>query len=567
MLLQVATNLTKTALYLAYFDLYKLTVKVPIIKMVRRATVLLLLLSSALLLLTPSAAQHQSGDGSALDRWDFWPPLPDRPYFTGRYLSPAPGGSRLRAQSFSAFDLFAPDAAHHANRLLYGGVLLAPSVPAHPESDGGVRAAFASAVATLKKTPGVHVSPDVALTSAAVFALQATGDNGESQCVVLHAYKDLQGTTRRFKSHVTLGDNFALTLDDARFNLRHRVVVGLDRDGVHTLFQHTFAPLDASHVTGACTDSDNKSCGTSAVVTHPRILSYNVWNTNPSADVYGYAKRWKQYAKRMDHLAGFVRGADADIVGFQEVRYDSELGNEGEHAQVQHLAGRLPGYQYVYQPAMAYLNRDRPYERIEEGPAVFSRHPIVQTDYLLLSRDPNDPNDSHQRLCLHAAVDVPGWGLVDVYVTHLSLSERSREKTMVEIWKYMRSGKGKTQVLLGDLNAEPQSRGLRFLRGEAELLGETADLKDAFLATNTEAEPRSEDPTDRHARFTFPSDNPVKRIDFVLYRGKGRARASETIGQAPTDDTRTFPQNVGMLNFKSPIYASDHRGVVAEFAE
>ncbi|POM77624.1 Hypothetical protein PHPALM_4970 [Phytophthora palmivora] len=219
----------------------------------------------------------------------------------------------------------------------------------------------------------------------------------------------------------------------------------------------------------------------------------------------------------------------------------------------------------AYQAAMSYLNSRVPYERIEEGPAIFSKYPIVATDYLLLSRDPNDPNDSHQRLCLHAVIDYPQWGEIDVYVTHLSLSERSREQTKIEIWEYMRQGKGKTQVLLGDLNSEPQSLGIQFLSGKAQLLGQTTDMKDAWLEIHEEAEPRSTDLDDRQHKFTFPSDSPSKRIDFVLYRGEGQVKECEIIGQEPTEDTKNFPDDVGMLHSSSPIYASDHRGVVVEF--
>ncbi|GAB9464760.1 Rxlr-like protein [Globisporangium polare] len=533
---------------------------------------------SALLLLGGGALSYttsaQQAYGDALPRWDYWPALATgRAYFTGHYLASKPGGIHLAKQSFEAIDLFALDetsARSATHKLLYGSVLFDPIFPMPLATDPGVQAAFESAVAAIKKSrPDVLISRDVALKRAAIFPLKVTGDNGESETVVLHEFRDLKGQDQRFKSHVTFGFNFLLTLEDKKFNLQHNVAIGLDREGVHNLFQHTFFPLDRSVAAGTSSTCDsNGSCEpTGGVeVKFPRILSYNVWNTNPSADVYGYPRRWPQYKKRMDHLVGFVNDANADIIGFQEVRYDGVFGDEGEHAQVQHLAARLPGYQYVYQPAMSYLNANQIYERIEEGPAVFSKHPIVQSDYLLLSRDPNDPNDSHQRLCLHAVVDVPHWGLIDVYVTHLSLSERSREKTMVEIWKYMRSGKGRTQVLLGDLNAEPQSRGLQFLRGEEELLGEKADLKDAFLEVNFEAEPRSEDPEDRNERFTFPSDNPVKRIDFILFRGKGSVRECKTIGQAPTEDTKKFPQDVGMLDHTSPVYGSDHRGVVAEFA-
>lgn len=530
----------------------------------------------AIACLCVASANARYVDASAreepLQRWDFWPPLPDRPYFTGRYLSSRPGGIHLIKQSFAAMNLFQlnDENAHKSpNVLLYGSVLLDPVFPVSLRSDPGVQAAFTSAVAAIKKRTDVHLSADIAVTRAAVLPLKATGDNGESEMVVLHEYRDVKSQLRRFKSHVTFGFNYLLTLEDKKFDLQHNVVVGLDREGVHTLFQHTFFPLDRAAndiAPSACTTGDDGGQSCEEGVRFPRILSYNVWNTNPSADVYGYERRWMQYAKRMDHLVRFVKEADAGIIGFQEVRYDGVFGGEGNHAQVQHLAERLPGHQYVYQPAMSYLNANTPYERIEEGPAVFSKYPIVDTDYLLLSRDPNDPNDSHQRLCLHAVVDVPGWGLIDVYVTHLSLSERSRERSMVEIWQYMRSGKGKTQVLLGDLNAEPQSRGLQFLRGETELFGETTDLKDAYLEKHVEPEPRSEDPVDRHDRFTFPSDNPVKRIDFILYRGKGKVQEFKTIGQAPTHDTKDLPLDVGMLHRRSPVYGSDHRGVVVEFS-
>lgn len=491
-------------------------------------------------------------------RWDYWGPLPSRPYFTGQYLSSQPGGIHLPRQDFTVLDPFNPSSS--ANALLYGSILFRPHVPADVKSDPAVQAAFAAVVKHIKSQANVHVSPSIAVAEAVVYPLRVTGDNGKSEMAILQEYSGYDGMPLGFRSFVTFGDNWYLTLDDPSFNLRHRVVVALDRDGRHNIFQHTFMPLDAS--AEAQTESESTH-GSS--LSGPRILSYNVWNTNPSADVYGGANRWKQYTKRLDLLAQYVKESGAGTVGFQEVRYDGAFGGLGNHAQVQHLAGRLPGYQYVYQAAMSYLNARAPYERIEEGPAVFSKFPIVATDYLLLSRDPNDPNDSHQRLCLHAVIDYPQWGLIDVYVTHLSLSERSREQTKLEVWEYMKQGRGVTQVLLGDLNSEPQSLGMQFLSGKAELLGETTDLKDAWLEKHEEAEPRSTDWDDRQHRFTFPSDNPSKRIDFVLYRGRGSVKECEIVGQEPTEDTKGFPLDVGMLNAKSPVYASDHRAVVVEF--
>lgn len=493
-------------------------------------------------------------------RWDFWGPLPSKPFFTGRFLASRPGSLGQPRHAFAPLDAFAPHADASAGpALLYGGVLYAPHVPESVEGDPAVQSALQAAVEHLRKQAHVHVSAGVEAVAAVAYELRVTGDNGRSEMVVLQSQDGRDGMPFAFKSHVTFGLNVFLTLDDRAFNLRHRVAVAYDREGFHNVFQHTFAPMDAAVDQQGATDA-------ALLDSHggPRILSYNVWNTNPSADVYGHANRWKQYEKRMDHLARVVLESETAIVGFQEVRYDGVLGEPGDRAQVQHLARRLPGFQYVYQAAMSYLNENNPFERIEEGPAVFSKFPILSTDYLLLSRDPNDPNDSHQRVCLHAVIDYPEWGEIDVYVTHLSLSERSREQTKVEIWEFMQQGRGVTQVLLGDLNSEPQSLGIRFLSGKAELLGQTTDLKDAWLEVHREAEPRSQDPGDRQRKFTFPSDDPSKRIDFVLFRGKGGVKECEIVGQAPTEDTRGHPTDVGMLHRESPIYASDHRAVVVE---
>ena len=82
-----------------------------------------------------------------------------------------------------------------------------------------------------------------------------------------------------------------------------------------------------------------------------------------------------------------------DIFGFQEVRL--EVGTKRRkgkrkkmhgrtHSQITYLASQLQGYQFVFQPAMVYVEKIN--ERKEEGLAVFSRHPIISSNYRLLSR-------------------------------------------------------------------------------------------------------------------------------------------------------------------------------------
>jgi endonuclease/exonuclease/phosphatase family metal-dependent hydrolase len=58
-----------------------------------------------------------------------------------------------------------------------------------------------------------------------------------------------------------------------------------------------------------------------------RLLSFNTWNVNPPSWVWRDPRdRSRQYAFRALAIADVLRSADADIVAFQEVRYDSTLG-------------------------------------------------------------------------------------------------------------------------------------------------------------------------------------------------------------------------------------------------
>ena len=72
----------------------------------------------------------------------------------------------------------------------------------------------------------------------------------------------------------------------------------------------------------------------------------------------------------------------------------------------------------------------------------------------------------HQRICLRVDVATPG-GLLQVFVTHLSLSEAARDRSVNEIWTFMRQSGSGPQVLLGDLNANPDTLAMKFLAGNA----------------------------------------------------------------------------------------------------
>lgn len=73
----------------------------------------------------------------------------------------------------------------------------------------------------------------------------------------------------------------------------------------------------------------------------------------------------------------------------------------------------------------------------------------------------------------------------------------------------------------------------------------------------------------RWKALTFPTDNPVKRIDYVIYKqGAGthvKVYNAQLIGQKPWKGTETTDLKAGMMSKDSALFASDHRGVVVDF--
>ena len=387
------------------------------------------------------------------------------------------------------------------------------------------------------------------------------------------ARRFLHRATTTSLSHRTQHHSWSRHAPFLHHALAHRVLIK------HRGFCCRYALVSAATGTAATPaaappSSSSPSPSAAASVDQLSIMTFNVWNTNPPTWlVRDKNHRFDLYSKRMDLLGKTVTDVSPMIVAFQEVRYDEALGNAGDHFQMQHVVDRIgKEYQYVWVPAMNYY-KATDMTRVEEGPAIASKYPIVSSNYLILSRNMSDTRDEHQRVCLHVAVDIPGWGVVDVFTVHLSLLEEARDKSVVELWNLVTDTEvsvGTTQILMGDLNAEPQERAMRFLGGEEAIDGVKTDFVDAWLALHPEPTPRSNATNEKDDMLTFPSDNPEKRIDFIFIRGKGAKDVKKTwlVGQEPLEDvgkaTDDDGKHIGMVDANSRVWASDHRGVVTE---
>lgn len=267
-----------------------------------------------------------------------------------------------------------------------------------------------------------------------------------------------------------------------------------------------------------------------------RVMTANIFNFN----------HWN---RRVDALADAVGGNFADVICFQEVRavIQGPKSSLTEQYQVETLARLLPGYQFVFLPAMLFEehNQGDPHW-VHEGLAIFSRLPVVEVHELKLTRDHKDSQDFHQRLLIGLTVKTKG-GHVNVFSTHLSLSFKARKRSLREIGEYIAELPGPS-LLLGDFNDEMEKNS-RILKRYG--------LVDAWKEFS---------PND--SGYTFNTFNGLKKRIDLVYRSEGLS----TVGvELRGLNSREIPSGVvlapgGGVEEYTKIYPSDHAFVLAEFA-
>jgi endonuclease/exonuclease/phosphatase family metal-dependent hydrolase len=190
-----------------------------------------------------------------------------------------------------------------------------------------------------------------------------------------------------------------------------------------------------------------------------------------------------------------IRAIGADIIALQEVDVHwSE--RSGFADQASELGGRLK-MQVRFARIYDLPNADSTKPRREFGVAVLSRYPIVRfaNDTITrLSTQVQNPTPQAMPGLLEADIDVAG-RLIRVFNTHLDYRSDPAVRTIQvqEIVRHL-GDVSQPMLLFGDLNAEADARELQPL---------FAHLEDSWKRG-------------QGAGLTYPSENPTKRIDFVL---------------------------------------------------
>lgn len=231
-----------------------------------------------------------------------------------------------------------------------------------------------------------------------------------------------------------------------------------------------------------------------AAATPLRVLSYNIHHGRGTDGVVD-----------LERIAGVIRGCAADVVLLQEV--DDRTDRTGRIDQTAEL-GRLTGLH-------AEFGRQIDFQGGRYGQAILSRTPLEEPRVHVLSGDP----DRETRIAFSVRTTVAGRPLV-VVGTHLHHRDPTARLEQARAIEALDLGAGPA-ILGGDLNAVPGSEPL-------------AALLASWRSTTDEPQP------------TFPAGEPVRQIDFILYRAAGVLE----------------PGEVRVLD--EPV-ASDHRPILAEF--
>ena len=257
-----------------------------------------------------------------------------------------------------------------------------------------------------------------------------------------------------------------------------------------------------------------------------RVATLNIWN------------RQGPWAERLPLIRRALVELDADAIALQEV-----LGFAGLPSQAHEIADGT-GWNVHHVPAWNVGGG------LTFGNAILSPHPLSETRTLSLPT----PDGLDTRTVAFARVECDH-GPMPVFATHLTWQHHlgsvrcEQVKALAAYVAQLAPIDGPPPVILGDLNADPDSDEMRFLRGLATLDGTSVFFADCWSATREDKGYTY----DRRNPYALRSREHSRRIDYCLVRGPGRPLAGEPLSARLFADA---PEGV--------IWPSDHFGVVAE---
>lgn len=239
-----------------------------------------------------------------------------------------------------------------------------------------------------------------------------------------------------------------------------------------------------------------------------RVMTYNI---------YGARATSPANAADLDAIAEVIRRQNPDFVTLNEVDVFTNRTGKDVH-QARDLAEKL-GMEWHFSKA---IDRDGG----EYGDAVLSKYPILEKRSYRLPCAAEQPGEDRSLCVIRVQIDGKDLYVASTHLDHLS-GDASRLVQATEIRRIRDTELEGYLILCGDLNAIPSSNVIATMT--------------SFL-TNT-------GPIDQ---YTFPSDDPSRKIDYIMYA------PIEHFGVQNCQVVSRGDQQVGGVD------ASDHRPVIAD---
>ena len=239
-----------------------------------------------------------------------------------------------------------------------------------------------------------------------------------------------------------------------------------------------------------------------------RVMTYNI---------YGARATSPANAADLDAIAEVIRRQNPDFVTLNEVDVFTDRTGKDVH-QARDLAEKL-GMEWHFSKA---IDRDGG----EYGDAVLSKYPILEKRSYRLPCAAEQPGEDRSLCVIRVQIDGKDLYVASTHLDHLS-GDASRLVQATEIRRIRDTELEGDLILCGDLNAIPSSNVIATMT--------------SFL-TNT-------GPIDQ---YTFPSDDPSRKIDYIMYA------PIEHFGVQNCQVVSRGDQQVDGVD------ASDHRPVIAD---
>ena len=276
-----------------------------------------------------------------------------------------------------------------------------------------------------------------------------------------------------------------------------------------------------------------------------RVATLNIWNKSGP-----WAERLPLIRKQLQELS-------PDVLGLQEVL--RLIPDEKQppvpapdNDQASEIAEGL-GYNIAYGIAADYSGG------LKFGNALLTRYKILDSRTFRLPGG----DTGETRSLLYSVLETP-WGRLPVFVTHLNWKlhdgvVRVKQAVYAAERIFVLAPVGADflpPILMGDLNAGPETDEIRYLKGQHVIDGRSVYFADVWDYAEEQG------PGYTYARdnaYALTNGEPNRRIDYIFVRGPDKLMRGQ-----PSNVRRAFDQSVP--GAQGTVWASDHYGVVCDLS-